>query len=643
MATKVQAATLINTVRYQTDRNSLKRVRKELKDLQTQVGKTMAQGTPGAARQAVRTARQNAAAVVDAHVKSFEEISKQRAKQSAKNVQNNLNAMFGIDKVKKSARDSANVFKASFADQAETVKKQNAAMDQYNKKMLAQQSTIDDMRDRILKARAAQEKRDRNANRVNDEFTFQAQRLKLTRGATDEASRAMEGLNKRYREGAIELADYRQQTRHLLTDLRSQSKEFMTWRERLADFRKGGSGGLGMRGMALGLGVAGGIGAAYLGQRAASESLRSGVEQIRGLQRANTMGLSTEQTQALQLASLRETGINLSYEKISDIAKDVQDKVGQLSLGKWTQNKKTGEWSFGGGGELGDWVKIMTERGGYGRDEAVQTLQNAKGPVEFGLILQNLRKSAKLTDSEFTALSEAINDFSYITKAMGPDAQNVVSAMQELARVGFLYTDQEKENLQELSNLSAQYTAVTQVLQGKFASSFVEGLNEAGINSRNFSTELAGANPLVKGLGEFAGQTAGQLLKLANALPEWWSSVFGTRNVENKSGWYYDDSALGWGINGIKSLFGMDTGENWNPQAGFNTQAALDQRYANFAVGNPYSMAGQVPVQSSVAMTIQIDPDADAIGRAFSAHATDVFNNGIDDLTFQVDNMTSNN
>lgn len=643
MATKVQAATLINTVRYQTDRNSLKRVRKELKALQAQVGKTMAQGSPGAARQAVKAARQNAAAVVDAHVKSFEEVSKQRAKQAARNVQNNLNAMFGIDKVKKSARDSANVFKASFADQAETVKKQNAAMDQYNKKMLAQQANIDDMRDKILKARAAQEKRDRNANRINDEFTFQAQRLKLTRNATDEATHAMENLNKAYRQGHIELADYRQQSRHLLTDLRSQSKEFMTWRERLADFRKGGSGGLGMRGMALGLGVAGGIGAAYLGQRAASESLRSGVEQSRGLQRANTMGLSSEQVQALQLASLRETGINLSYEKISDIAKDVQDKVGQLSLGKWTQNKKTGEWSFGGGGELGDWVKIMTERGGYGRDEAVQTLQNAKGPVEFGLILQNLRKSAKLTDSEFTALSEAINDFSYVTKAMGPEAQNVITAMQELARNGMLYTDQEKQNLQELSNLSAQYTAVTQVLQGKFASSFVEGLQDAGINSSNLATELAGANPMVKGLGQFAGETAGMLLRLTNAIPTWWDSFFGTRTVTNKSGWYYDDSMLGGAINGVKSFFGMDTGANWSPESGFNTQDALNQRYSNLAIGNPYSMMSQLPVENNLTMTIQIDPNADMLSRAFDAHALDVFNNGIDDLTFQVNNMTSNN
>lgn len=635
MATRVQAATLINTVKYQTDRSSLKKVRKDLKDLQTQFSKTMAAGTPGSARDTVRAARQTATRAVEAHVKAFEDVSKQRAKQAARNVQNNLNAMFGIDRVKKSARDSANVFKASFAAESDAVKRQNAEMERYNRSMLNQQEEVEKIRKKILAARAAAEARDRKANLISNRFSFEAGRLNLQAKEAENARRQMESLNKRYREGAIEVAEFRQQSQMLLRTLRDQSKEYLTLGDRLKSFRKGGSGGLGVGGMALGLGVAGGIGAAYLGASAARNALGSSIAQSRGLSRVGTMGISSEETQALQLAALRATGFDLSYEKISDIAKDTQDKVGQLSLGKWTQNKKTGEWSFGGGGELGDWVKIMTERGGYGREQAVNTLKSARGPVEFAIILENLRKQANLTDQEFTALSEAINDFSYITKSIGYDGQNVINAMQELARVGFLYTDQEKENLKELSNLAATYNAVSQVLQGKFSSAFVDGLSAAGITSKNLAEELAQTNPMVKGLGEFAGQTAGMLLKLTNAIPDWWDSVFGTRQVLNQSGNYYDDSAVGWAWNGIKSLLGVDTGANWTAQNGFNTQSVMNDRYGNMVSGNPYSSSAPL-IQNNLGFTIRIEPNDEAFRDAFNVQALDVFNNGMEDMSFDI-------
>lgn len=644
MSTKVKAATLINTVTYQTDRNSLKRVRKELKDLQTQVGKSMATGSPASARKAVKAARQNAATIVDAHVKSFEDISKQRAKQAAKNVQNNLNSMFGIDRAKKSARESANVFKASFAANAETIKRQNAQMADYNKKMLGQQANIDELRNKILKERAISEKRDRNANRISNDFAFEARRLNLNKSAADDASRSMEGLNKRYREGALDLADYRQQTRHLLRDMRDQSKEYMTWQERLRDFRKGGSGGLGLGGMAVGLGVAGGIGAAYLGARASSEALRSSVEQARGLSRVQTMGLSTEETQALQVAALRNTGFNLSYEKISDIAKDVQDKVGQLSQGQWKQNKKTGDWNFSGGGELSDWLNIMTTRGGYGRDEAVNTLKSAKGPVEFAIILDNLRKKAKLTDQEFTALSEAVNDFSYITKSVGENAQNVTNVMAELASVGLLYTDQEKKNMQQLSDMSAQYSATTDILQGKFASSFVDGLNDMGINSKNLSSELAGLSPLVKDLGEGLGRLTGGFLKLLNLIPgaQGYNDVAYASSQENYL-WasQQNDPFVKWLVKRWSS--NSTAGEQgWNDaEQGFNSQTVASSMLSPYTTGNPYGIMTQNPIQNKLSFTIQVTPDTDEFSRVFNAHAVNVFSDGIDNLTFDMDNMTS--
>ncbi len=95
----------------------------------------------------------------------------------------------------------------------------------------------------------------------------------------------------------------------------------------------------------------------------------------------------------------------------------------------------------------------MTTRGGYGRDEAVNTLKSAKGPVELGIILNNFKKSAKLTEQEFTALSESVNDFSFVSKSIGDNGQYVVEAMQQIAQKGLLLTDAQQEAVKWLGQL----------------------------------------------------------------------------------------------------------------------------------------------------------------------------------------------
>lgn len=660
---KVEAATLVNRVTYQTDRASLKKVRKEIRDLQNLMnrlrggagngrggrggsgggggaGGSAGSGAAAEARRKIKEARDEVRRIAKARVQAEKEAA-QRAKKAQEEINRRLSGgrlgaggRHGGSSGGSSAADSARAFEEEFKRQ------ERARMEAQNRAMLAQQRQIDAQRERILKARAEQEKRDRVANRVSNQFAFDTSRLNLSTRQMQNASRSMEDLNRRYRSGALDIADYRQQSRQLLRTLRDEAGAAKTLGERLRDLRRGGSGGLGAGGKILGLGLLGGIGAAYMGASAARNALGSGVEQSRGLSRVGTMGIGTEETQALQLAALRATGFNLSYEKISDISKDVQDKVGQLSLGKWNQNKKTGEWSFGGGGELGDWVKIMTERGGYGRDEAINTLQSAKGPVEMAIILQNLRKSAKLTDSEFTALSEAINDFSYITKSVGDNAENVDKAMFDLAQTGRLYTDQEKENLKQLSNMAAEYKATTDVLEGKFASSFVDGLKQAGLDSNNLGKALSEATPLVKSLGEQAGHVAAIFVKILGWLGRWSDQTNGPGAVksiqEGNTGGLANENAL-FALAQVywDKYFGDKGTESFNPGM---------MRSGNFDIFNSNNPLGtQQMIQNHLSMTIQIDPNAGELSRAFNAHALDVFNNGMDDLTFDVNNMTFNN
>lgn len=647
---KIDAATLINKVTYQTDRASLKRVRKEMKDLQNLMNKlrTTAGTGPGGKSSGSAGARSTANSDARRKVKEVRDevrrLAKERVqaeKQAAQRVQkaqDDFAKRTGQGKGSRpgagSAAASAKVFEEEFRRQ----EKEKA--DQRNKEMLAQQRRIDEQRKRILDARDKQEKRDRAGGRVANQTAFDAKRLNLTGKAAQEASRKIEDLNKRYRDGAIDLADYRMQSRQLVRTMRDQSKEALTLSQRYKELRKGGNGGMGIGGKALGLGLLGVAGASYMGVNAARNALGSGVEQSRGLQRVGTMGISSEETQALQLAALRETGFNLSFEKISDISKDIQDKVGQLSLGKWTTNKKTGESTFGGGGELGDWVKIMTERGGYGQQESIDTLRSAKGPLEMALILNNLKKTAKLTDAEFTALSESINDYSYITKSVGENGKNVDKALWDLANTGRLYTEQQKENLKQLSALSAEYEATSNILEGKFSSSFVDGLRQAGINTGNLGDEMAKLSPVIRGLGEFVGETAGRFVKLLAIIPG------GKHEDLSEGGGYYHDSWVGRAYDGYKSIFGgVDNfiGDMINGPAIPGNGNPMGMYNSNNSFYNPYAQ-GPVNAKSTneIKMTIQIDPNAGEFERAFSAHALDVFNNGIDDLTFDINNMTNN-
>jgi hypothetical protein len=654
---KVEAATLINKVIYQTDRASMKKVRKEMRDLQNLMnklrgtssgrgnggggrrgaaggGSSGGSSSPNAeARRKIKEAREEVRRVAKARLQAEKE-SAQRAKKAQQEINKRLSGG-RLGGTPTSAAESAKAFEQDFK------KQEKARMEAYNRSMLEQQRQVDAQRKQILKERTAQEKRDKVSNRVSKQFAFDIGRLNLKPKQIEDAARRMEELNKAYRNGHSDIADFRQESRQLLKTFRDQSSAAKTLKERLQDLRKGGSAGLGLGGKALGLGVLGAVGAGYMGANAARNGLNTGVQTSRGLSRVNAMGVSSEEAQALQLASLRGPGLELSYEKISDIAKDVRDKVGQLSLGSWKQEKKSGDWNFSGGGELGDLVKIMTTRAGYGRDEAIKTIQSVKGPTELALLLQRVGKQAKLTQQETenlgTALSEGINDFTYIINALGPNASEFNRALKDLATNGFLVTEKEKENLKQLSDMSATYDAANTVFSSKFSSSFVDGLKQAGIDSGNLGKELAGLSPIVKELGSFVGETTGRFIKLLDWLPG------GEHKQVSDNGLYYKDSHVGSAVSWYQDTFGgIDDfiGKMFSP-----TMASPNSIYGmnSGSFYNPYLQSPVTKSPTEIKMTIQIDPNSGEFSRAFSAQAMDIYHNGLDDLSFDIDNMTSYN
>ncbi|HBR2721833.1 TPA: hypothetical protein L9Q52_005293, partial [Klebsiella pneumoniae] len=259
----------------------------------------------------------------------------------------------------------------------------------------------------------------------------------------------------------------------------------------------------------------------YLGQQMyaiSSQAISDSLARNQGRKMISSMGLNPLEADAAIQETLKRTGFNMSYEKISDISKDVQDKIGQLSLGEWKTDKKTGQSTYSGGGEMSDWLQIMVNRGGYTQQGALNTLQNVKGPVELATLLKSLQKSAKLTDSEFTALAETINDFSYLAKSVDSNGQNVIDTMNMMVNNGLALNSAQQKTIDGLNQMGIVWGAIKDSGADHFTLGFAEAMKEANLNSDNLAKSFSGLNPLMENLGQSAGELSRVFLDFANKI-----------------------------------------------------------------------------------------------------------------------------
>lgn len=497
MSVNVKAATLTNLVKYKTDRASLRSVRDDMKKLQKDFSKT-----EGTIAKAKMQAQKQAYTAQMQQQKQVQQQQKQAAKQAA------------VD-----AKAKANEQKKLAAAQARALKIQQ----QQSKKIATQQENAD-----LARKRAA----------------FTLGRLQNMSGADRYAAiKQANALVDAYARGNTSLKSMNQalsqhiaQQKALARNQRRQAKQSGQ------PPKRGSSGWLSRQASAFIPGeILGPVAGAYAAQQAyqiMAGTLAGAIERNQGRKMISSMGLNPLEADAAIQETLKRTGFNMSYEKISDIAKDVQDKIGQLSLGEWKQNKKTGDWSFSGGGEMSDWLKIMTERGGYSREGALQSLRSVRGPVELAVLLEGLRKSAKLTDSEFTALAEAINDFSYLAKSVDASGQNVIDTMNTMVNSGLALNSQQQKSIDNLSQMSIVFDNARNALGDQFAASFSKGLEDLGINTQNLSSEMGSLVPLVKDLGTGTAQTVKgfkDLLDVLSIITEWKNKLLGTDKPEEQN------------------------------------------------------------------------------------------------------------
>ncbi|EPG3111302.1 hypothetical protein NER38_004254 [Klebsiella aerogenes] len=497
MSVNVKAATLTNLVKYKTDRASLRSVRDDMKKLQKDFSKT--EGTIAKAK--VQAQKQAYTAQMQQQ-KQVQQQQKQAAKQQAAD-----------------AKSKANEQKKLAAAHARALKLQQ----QQSKKIATQQENAD-----LARKRAA----------------FQLGRLQNMSGADRyTAIKQANALVDAYARGNTSLKSMTQALSQHIAQQKALARQQRKQAKQLGQpHRKGSSGWLSRQASAIIPGeILGPTAAAYAAQQAyqiMAGTLAGAIERNQGRKMISSMGLNPLEADAAIQETLKRTGFNMSYEKISDISKDVQDKIGQLSLGEWKTDKKTGQSTYSGGGEMGDWLQMMVSRGGYTQQGALKTLQNVKGPVELAVLLEGLRKSAKLTDSEFTALAEVINDFSYLAKSVDASGQNVIDTMNTMVNSGLALNSQQQKSIDNLSQMSIVFDNARNALGDQFAASFSKGLENLGINTQNLSSEMGSLVPLVKDLGTGTAQTVKgfkDLLDVLSIITEWKNKLLGTDKPEEQN------------------------------------------------------------------------------------------------------------
>ncbi len=494
--TKVTAATLVNRVVYRTDLNSLKKVRNDMKKLQQEFSKSHNQ-----------VAKARAAADKQIHqqqIKQQRDIDKQQ-KQTAK-------------QAAADAKAKANEQKKLAAAQARALKIQQ----QQSKKIATQQENAD-----LARKRAA----------------FQLGRLQGMDGASRyQAIKQANAIVDAYARGNTSLKSMNQALSQHLTTQRSIARNNAKQAKQSGKAKKSGSSGwLSRQASAFIPGeILGPTAAAYAAQQAyqiMAGTLAGAIERNQGRKMISSMGGNPLEADAARMETLKRTGFSMSYEKYSDISKDTQDKIGQLSLGQWTKDKQ-GKASFSGGGEMSDWLQIMVNRGGYSQEGALKTLQNIKGPVELAVLLKSLQKSAKLTESEFTALAEVINDFSYLAKSVDASGKNVIDTMNTMVNSGLALNSQQQKSIDNLSQMSIVFDNTRNALGDQFAASFSKGLEDLGINTQNLSSEMGSLVPLVKDLGTGTAQTVKgfkDLLDVLSIITDWKNKLLGTDKPEEQN------------------------------------------------------------------------------------------------------------
>ncbi|HDK7017165.1 TPA: hypothetical protein M4161_004483 [Klebsiella pneumoniae] len=620
MATKIQAATLINTVRYQTDRNSLNQARKQMRQLRQQ----MENDSVKQSKAEIKRMREKA----DAEIRE----TKRAAKEKAKAQEQGSGKRAGKTQAER--------------DAARQRKEQEKALAQQRK---AEERAVMQTANRQAKADHLMKSRSFDINRLQG--LNQEQRYNAVR----EAHR----ITEEYRNQAITLQQATEQLRQQKAVLSSIARQTRTQNRRAGVPTPAGHSRLASS-LAL-AGVAGGVG--YGAERAfdtARETLTGSVERNAGRQQLQQYGISPLEADALINQVRARTGRTLTYEQLSDQSKDFSEKKGELSLGKWNQ-AKDGSWSLGSAGEMADLVNAVTQRGGKAAGQQVQQNLQGMSYTEYLVYLRDLQKAFKFTDQQMTFFAETVNDGSLALGGVEQGGKNLTDTMMSIARSGQSLTEEQSKNLTYLANLGSVAQSASENLGDSFSAAFAGRMEELGINADATRESFAELKPVMQELGREIGSVTAWISKHLGMIP---GTTSYNRDAYTKSyqtalehkddtglkGWWfrhYNSTSTAGDAGYQDALAGRAMDQKYvnpyaMPEPTYTPQYVMDQLYQNLSLGNPYTF--QTPtINQNLTTDVHVHVDGAELTNVFNGVADSKIENFHDGLVFDINSMTSNN
>ena len=623
---RIVASELVNVVTYKTDHAALKRVRKQMKDLQESMNNT----ADKQAKAAIKRVRDEAAA----RIREARRVAREERRLGAnRGAGGNRGGSGGAGR--SGGRSEAD---REAARQRKEQERQQAKQRREEEKRIRQQGTRNERADLMLRRNAfdltrmgslnSEQRHNavREAHRISEEYRNQTMSLQQANEALRQQRRQLESIARQQRQANRNAGV--PQPRH----------------SRLA------------AGLAA-TGVIGGIG--YGAERAvdtARETIAGSIERNAGRQQLQQYGITSIEADALINQVRARTGKTLTYENLADQAKDMQEKRGELSLGKWTQ-AKDGSWSLGSAGEMADLVNAVTQRGGKAAGQQVQQNLQGMNYVDYLVYLRQLQKQFKFTDSQMTFFAETVNDSSLALGGVDATGKNLDDTMFALARTGQSLTDQQVENLTYLSNLGATAKSASENLADTFSASFAGEMKDLGINTDETRQAFQELKPIVSELGREFGAATAWISKHLGMIP-------GTTSYNRETYQQSYNSAL---EHKDDNAFQQWLYKRWNStstagDAGWQDAIAgrsMDQKYVNpFTMpetpnlisnamndnaGN-YNFQTQIPtINQNLTTDVHVHVDGSELTNVFNAVADSRFENGVSDLTFDINNMTFNN
>lgn len=242
----------------------------------------------------------------------------------------------------------------------------------------------------------------------------------------------------------------------------------------------------------------------------------------------NLSRLSNVATSEFQAMALGAKTVGIEQDKLADIFKDTQDKVG--------------DFIANGGGPLADFFDNIAPKVGITSEQ----FKNLSGPDALGLYVSSLEK-ANLSQSEMIFYMEAIaSDSSALLPLLQNNAEGMKSFADQAKELGFALTDIEIAKLDNMQKTLDAAGMVAGALVDKFSAELAPVIDELAQGFLDWTKSVGGADAIVdntvegiiSGFGMAANVVRGldvviEGLKLSFSGASVAVNIFATKVVEN--------------------------------------------------------------------------------------------------------------